>query len=132
MKSNTRKLKPLLTLLLTFLVISLSRPAKAHLAHHWHLAGSMTPVSVLVGGATSLWALSVPGCTVTDADASVFEVSTAPNNATIAAAACYLALKINPSAACSINVTTNTYVCTGEVNPASCTIHASGNKVTCT
>lgn len=117
---------------LAALLLTISYSSYAYLAHHWHQPGSMTPVAVTVGGLTSRFNMSGTTCIATDPGGNDFDLSTAPNPSTVQYNVCTkMALKINPAATCSLDATTNLYVCTGEVTPTNCTIHSSGNLVTC-
>ena len=115
-----------------FLTTFMTAP-QAHLAHHWHYMGNMTRTFVTNGGSTSLfiYAGSPNYCEATDEDGDMYALASGINSNQMAIGVCRMALKFNIGSGCSVNPTTNMYVCSLEVNPANCTISADGNKVTC-
>lgn len=119
---------------ISFVLSLITLSSHAGLAHHWKTKITNLPVTVQVGGLLSLFALDGSfQCVVTDPDTlGSFTISTGTGN-TISSGqtVCRMAMRFNLSAGCSVNVTTNTYVCTGEVNPTNCTI-TQGKQVTCT
>lgn len=121
------------TLFLTGLLMLTGFEAHAYLAHHWHAPGVMghqTPVNAALTGipATNIY-LSGTSCIIRDPALNAYDTSTAPNPASAGQSVCRMANQFVVGAGCSINVTTNMYVCSGEVNPASCSI--TGNQTRC-
>lgn len=114
------------------LALTLSTGSQAYLAWHWHEPGTQTPVQVdsgYYGGDVSRFTLSGAACIITDPWGNAFNSTTSPNTATSGQAICRMAKKYLVSGGCSVGAN-NLYVCTGEVNPASCTI-VDGYQVTC-